>query len=122
MPLIKVFVVRNPEGYRSVSAGRLFEDFRLISETNASYNSREGKERAEYLKNNRDIIMAYKPVKAYVDQMKTLQKQVNLIYDNQSMSSQQKVDRISKIEKQITKIARQGVKYINEQVDRDKLK
>ena len=122
LPLIKAFVVRNPEGYRSVSAGRLFEKFNTISQTNASYNKRKGKERSEYLKNNRGLIMAYKPVKSYVNQMKAIQEQVNAVYDNKSMSSQQKVDRISKLEKQITKIARQGVKYINEQVDSSKLK
>ena len=54
------------------------------------------------------LIRAYKPMKNFYDQMGDLQDQIDLIYDNESMSAKQKVEQIGKLDKRITDIARRA--------------
>jgi hypothetical protein len=47
-------------------------------------------------------------MKNFYDQMGDLQDQIDLIYDNESMSAKQKVEQIGKLDKRITDIARRA--------------
>lgn len=105
---VRGFSVRDPEGYRSVSAANFFDKWQEIQQRHASFNKKRGDERAEYMDKYGNIIRAYKPMKGFYERMDSLQERVDTIYDAEDMPGQDKLDEIRQIEKQITDIARQA--------------
>lgn len=108
---VRGFSVRTPEGYRSVSASNFFDKWEEIKQHNTSFNRKHGEERSEYREKYDKQIRAYKPMKGYYDRMDSLQERVDSIYENDSMTGEEKLSEIRDIEKQITEIAREANKW-----------
>lgn len=106
IPLIKAFAVRDPAGYRSNSATTFFKNWEEVQQRKASSKEYEGAEQNEYLKKHGRVISLYGMMQGTYKQMKSLSDEINVIYDDPKMSSERKVARISKLEAQITAIAR----------------
>jgi len=106
VPLIKAFAVRDPAGYRSNSATKFFDNWEQVQQRRATSKELEGTEQAEYVKKHGRVINLYGLLSGTYKQMKALSDEINVIYDDPKMSSERKVARISKLEEQITAIAR----------------
>nr|DAQ81603.1 MAG TPA: Type I restriction enzyme Methylase [Caudoviricetes sp.] len=108
MMFVRGFAVRTAEGTRSTSYANFQEKWKEVQQRHASYNKKKGQERQTYMEKHGSLIRAYKPMKNFYDQMGDLQDQIDLIYDNESMSAKQKVEQIGKLDKRITDIARRA--------------
>lgn len=106
--VLKAFAVRRPAGYRSQSAKFFFENFDEAQRKKNTLNRLEGDEAKEYREKNKTILMQYTQLNSAYKGMKDLQKQVDAVYDNPSMSAEVKVERINMLEDRMTEIARQA--------------
>lgn len=111
VPIIKAFAVRDPGGYNSNSAANFFKNYEEVQQKKATLGKFKGEERKIYQQENRDIIAQYKPMKAFYTQMRGIQKQIDVIYDDKEMKSAEKVKRIKTLNDNITKIARRANVY-----------
>jgi len=106
--VLKAFAVRRPAGYRSQSAKYFFENFDEVQKKQNTSKKLEGVEKKEYDQKHRNVISQYSFLSSSFKGMKGFQKQVDEIYDNKSMSSEEKVKRINDLEDRITEIARRA--------------
>jgi len=106
--VIKAFAVRDPAGYRSVSAQSFFDNFNEAQQKKASSKKLEGKKRKEYLDKNRIVIAQHGQMNSSYKQMRSIQKEIDSVYEHPKMSADRKVKLIRKLEDQITIIARQS--------------
>lgn len=106
IPFIRSLVKRSPDGFGSKSVQNFFADWTEAQQVHASFNRRKGEERKRYFERNKDVILSYKPLKAFNKQMKSIRDQIDIIYNSKTMSAEQKVEKINKLEKKITDIAR----------------
>lgn len=114
--VLKAFAVRRPAGYRSQSAKFFFENYDEVQKKHNSLKKLEGSEKKEYEEKNRKVLSQYSFLSSTFKEMKGLQKQVDAIYDNRSMSSEDKVKRINDLEDRITEIARRANTSYNKSV------
>lgn len=108
IPLIKAFAVRRPSGYKSNSAANFFETWKTVQQKHATLGRLDGEEKAAYAEKNRAELSQYKTMKGFYDDMRDLQKEVDALYDDEKMSSEDKVQKIEALEDQITQIAREA--------------
>jgi hypothetical protein len=111
--IAKAFAVRRPAGYRSQSAKYFFENYDEAQRKHGSLNKLDGEEAQKYREKNAAIIGQYGQLSSAFKSMKGLQKQIDAIYDNKDMDSEEKVDRINKLEDSITEIARKSNTHYN---------
>lgn len=114
--LIRAFAQRRPAGFRSNSYQIFRERYDEVSQRKASLKDMKGEERAKYMETHAGEIAAYKPMNAWRKQISNLGKELNAVYEHESMTSEEKVERINALEDQITEIARQANIYYNKSV------
>lgn len=106
--VLKAFAVRRPAGYRSQSAKYFFENFDEAQKKHNSANQLDGQKKKEYLEKHRVVLSQYAPLNSAFKGMKDLQKQVDAVYENATMTAETKVKKINMLEDKITEIARQA--------------
>lgn len=116
IPVIKAFSVREPTGYGANSVANFFDDWEKVNQKRTTFNSKEGSEKQKYREKNEQFLRAYKPMKAHYDKIRILGKQSNRIYDDVSMSSEEKVRRLSEIGDQMLEVAKRANKWYGENV------
>jgi hypothetical protein len=108
MPLIRSLVSRDFTGSRSISVNNFYENWNNAKSKHASYNKKKGEEKKEFFEKHGDVIRSYQQLKGFNKQMSSLRKQIDKVYENVNMSSQQKVDKIRDIERKITDVSRKA--------------
>lgn len=105
VPVVGALVGRLPDGTRSNSYQEFSENYRRLSQIKAAYSSKSGEEKAAYRIEHRQDLADFNRIDNYRKQIRRVQKQVNRLYDDPKMSSEQKTKEIIALERQITKIA-----------------
>lgn len=119
IPVLKAFAIRDPSGFRAVSTQNFYKNWKEIQQKHATWNKKDGEERKEYFNKNKEIILQYKPIKEFNKKIRNIGKQIDAIYDDTKMKSEEKVKRIAKLEKQIVKVAKQANKLYNEATEKE---
>jgi hypothetical protein len=113
IPLIKAFAVRNPSGYRSQSAQDFFDNLKNVEQRHATFKSLEGSEQKDYLKRHARELDLYSTMTSRYKEMKSIQDEIDIVYEDKKMSGDRKAARITKLEDQITRIARDANRNYN---------
>ena len=95
VPVIKAFSIREPTGYNSNSVANFFDDWQKVSQVQATYNSLSGEEKLDYRRENMQALRAYKPMKKFHDRIRKVGKRSDRIYNDEVMSSEEKVKALS---------------------------
>lgn len=114
-PVIKAFTVREPTGYGANSVSNFFDDWKKVSEVNATKGHLDGEEKSAYMERNAKTLQSYKRMKGYYDQIRSIGKQSDLVYSDMEMSSKDKVERLSEYGDQILNVAKDANKWYAEQ-------
>ena len=103
-----VFLQNRPIGYRSNSVGYFFERYdRLETAYKGSRNVDDNKYKKYMDKYGFDIDM-YHTMKPYKEDIRDISKQMFDVYDNASMTGEEKQEAITEYEEQMTRIAKQA--------------
>lgn len=114
-PVIKAFSVREPVGTQANSVANFYEDWNDITQIHATYNSLVDDEKEAFLEQNEDKIRLYKPVrKLYFKRLSRLNKEADSVYQDLDMTSEEKVEALSEIGKEILEIAKEANEYIKD--------
>jgi hypothetical protein len=95
IPVIKAFAVREPTGYGANSVTNFFKDWETISQAQATYKKLEGDEKMDYREKKSTLIGAYKPMQKYYDRIRDAGKEADRIYNDKSLTSEEKVKALS---------------------------
>lgn len=116
VPLVRAFVVRDPSGSQSESVQTFYDIFKELKQINNTFKSLDGQEKQDFRDNNDKSIAAYNTLKGFSDQVKNLNKQGGLIYDDVSMSADEKEYSLKLINDQITALAREANQWYYDNV------
>ena len=105
IPVIRGFVVPTPTGSASQSLNMFYENINELKEYNATYNKLKGKEKQDFYKEHREEINSYNVMKSYEKQLKSLRDYEKQIYDNKTMSAEEKRKQLDVIDKRMTSVA-----------------
>lgn len=105
IPLVGALFGRLPDGTRSKSYQEFAENYKRLSQIKAAYSSKNGEEKSTYRIEHRQELADFNRIDNYRKQIRRVQKQVNRLYDDPKMSSEQKTKEIIALERQITEIA-----------------
>lgn len=105
IPLVGALFGRLPDGTRSKSYQEFAENYKRLSQIKAAYSSKNGEEKSAYRIEHRQDLADFNRIDNYRKQIRRVQKQVNRLYDDPKMSSEQKTKEIIALERQITEIA-----------------
>lgn len=106
VPVIRGFIASYPMGSSSKEVQNFYENLKEYQQIEATSKKKEGKERQEYKRENRQAISNAQILKRANDKIKTIRKNIDKIKDNVTMSGKDKVERIRKLETQMTDVAR----------------
>jgi len=114
---LRGFSIRRPSGYNAVSTQTFMERMRDLSQVQAAYKSKKGEEKSLYREKNADKIELFNVMDSFSERIKEISKQIDKVYEDTGMGSQEKVDSIADFEDQILNIAREGNTVYNEKHD-----
>lgn len=114
--LIRAFAVRRPSGYRSQSAQDFFENLKEVGQRHATFEKLEGKEQQTYEKTHARELDMHGALNNTYKEMKSIQDEIDTVYDDPKMAGERKVSRINRLEDQITRIARDANRNYNKAV------
>jgi len=105
VPIVGAVMGSIPDGSRSKSYQEFARNYKELSEIKNAYNSKSGEEKAAYKEKHHEDLSNFKRLDAYRKQIRKLQKQVNELYDDPKMSSEEKTKQVRQLERQITETA-----------------
>lgn len=105
IPVIRSFVVREPQGYQTKSINDFFDTYKKLEQKNKTYKKKKGEERHTYYEKNAQSIKAFKRMENYYDRMKDINKRIDKIYENKHLTGEEKTERIQPLASRISAIA-----------------
>lgn len=105
VPIVGAVMGSIPDGSRSKSYQEFARNYKELSEIKNAYNSKSGAEKAAYREKHHEDLNNFKRLDGYRKQIRKLQKQVNELYDDPKMSSEEKTKQVRQLERQITETA-----------------
>lgn len=114
-PIVRAFTVREPTGSGTNSVSAFYDNYNTVSQAYATFKSLEGDDRDAFLDKNQKAIQAYKPIKGFYDQIKKFNKISDRIWEDPSMSSEDKVEALSNNGDRILEVAKKANDWFKEQ-------
>ena len=108
-PFLRGFVLRDPVGYQAVSTNKFFENYKKLSTIDKTYkrykNNNEVEKAIEYREKHGQEINAFKRMDRFSKQIKELNKRIDKISSNSSLSKEEKKEIIQPLAQQIADTA-----------------
>lgn len=114
IPIVRSFSHRTPLGYRSESSRVFFERWERVSAAHTSFKKKSAKDKAEFQEEYGNELRAYRPMKKFYDRMRKLSKQTDAIYEDPSMTGEEKADALEDINRVILEVAQDANKWYKE--------
>lgn len=108
IPLVGALIGRLPDGTRSKSYQQFQNDYAEFSQINKACNQREGAEKVRYKHEHAFELEAFRNMKTSKKQLQKVNKEINRLYDDPRMTAEAKTKAVTKLEREVTAIARQA--------------
>lgn len=108
LPLLRGFISRAPIGYNSNSVKNFFSTYDDLREISKTASSLKGEDKGQYNEENAQKIEQFKMMDGFFKNIKGVQKQIDVIYQDTQMSGKEKTEALIPLQQQITDIAREA--------------
>lgn len=106
MALVKAFTVREPVGYASNTVSNFFDNWETASQVYTTSKSLEGEEKQKFIEENQDTLDTYGLLKNAHDEISKLGKLSRRVYQDKTMSADDKVQQLSEYGKKMVDVAK----------------
>lgn len=105
VPFVGALIGSIPDGTRSKSYQEFAQNYKELSEIKNAYNAKRGSDKAAYREKHHKDLNDFRRIDGYRKQIRKLQRQVDSLYDDPHLSSEEKTKQIRQLERQITETA-----------------